>query len=61
MANIAFSLMGNFYTNHAFVHKGKILCQGCHCVHNDSILCHWIWRKIPLWNVMATFTKGTHT
>jgi len=22
-------LKRKFYTNHAFVHKGKILCQGC--------------------------------
>ena len=54
-------LKGKFYANHAFVHKGKILRQGCHCVHNDSILRHWIWCKIPLWRVMATFTKATHT
>ena len=33
-------LKGKFYANHAFVHKGKILRQGCHCVHNDSILRH---------------------
>ena len=54
-------LKGKFYANHAFVHKGKILRQGCRCVHNDSILRHWFWRKIPLWRVMATFTKVTHT
>jgi len=54
-------LKGKFYANHAFVHKGKILRHGCRCVHNDSILRHWIWRKIPLWRVMATFTKVTHT
>ena len=41
-------LKGKFYANHAFVHKGKILRQGCRCVHNDSILRHRIWRKIPL-------------
>jgi len=53
-------LKGKFYANHAFVHKGKILRQGCRCVHNDSILRHRIWRKISLWRVMATFTKLTH-
>ena len=41
-------LTGKFYANHAFVHKGKILRQGCRCVHNDSILRHRIWSKIPL-------------
>ena len=33
-------LKGKFYANHAFLHKGKILRQGCCCVHNDSILRH---------------------
>ena len=33
-------LKGKFYANHAFVHKGKILRQGCRGVHNDSILRH---------------------
>ena len=41
-------LKGKFYANHAFVHKGKILHQGCRCVHNDRILRHRISRKIPL-------------
>ena len=31
-------LKGKFYANHAFVHKGKILRQGCRCGHNDSIM-----------------------
>ena len=33
-------LKGKFYANHAFMHKGKILRQGCRCVHNNSILRH---------------------
>jgi len=33
-------LKGKFYANHAFVHKAKILHQGCRCVHNRSILRH---------------------
>jgi len=41
-------LKGKLYANHAFVHKGKILRQGCRSVHNDSIIRHRIWRKIPL-------------
>jgi len=28
---------GKLYANHAFVHKGKFLRQGCRCVHNNSI------------------------
>ena len=41
-------IKGKFYAIHAFVHKGKILRHGCRYVHNDSILRHRVWRKIPL-------------
>jgi len=33
-------LKGKLYASHAFVHRGRILHQGCHCVQNDSTLCH---------------------
>ena len=42
MTNFAFMPKGKIYTNPAFVHRGKILRQGCRCVHNNSIFHHWI-------------------
>jgi len=55
MTNIG--LKEKFYAGLAFVHLCHLMPRRCRCIHNDSILCHWIWCKMPLWNVMATFAK----